>query len=137
MWTAKIEKKMREKYFISRSQFHKMEAPSLKGARLNTVVKSDVSGASKTLLMIHHGVKDVVKLGLREQESLLAVDILTGDRVPVMTHSEKGEFLPDYHPKTPDDIVVGGEDGEEKIAMAIGDLQKDGCDKVFATELIR
>ena len=63
VWTAKIKKKMREKYFISRSQFVKMEAPSLKGTRLNTAVKSvDVSGASKTLLVIHQGVRDRVKL---------------------------------------------------------------------------
>ena len=68
VWTAKIKKKMREKYFISRGQFLKMEATSLRGTRLNSAMKSvDVSGASKTLLEIHHGVRDVVELGLREQ----------------------------------------------------------------------
>ena len=92
--TAKIEKKMREKHFISRSQFHKME-------------------------------------------SLLAVVILTKDWVPVTTHNEKGEFLPDYRPKTPDDIVVEGEDDERRIAMTIAGLRKDGYDEVFAAELIR
>ena len=92
--TAKIEKKMRGKHFISRRQFHKME-------------------------------------------SLLAVVILTKDWVPVTTHNEKDEFLPDYRPKTPDDIMVEGEDNGGRIAMTIAGLRKDGYDEVFAAELIR
>ena len=65
---------MREKYYLSREQYTKMEAPTLKGTKLNMAIKGlDFGALSKTLLSLHQQARDVAKLGLREHETLLAV----------------------------------------------------------------
>ena len=47
-------KLMRENYFLWRSQYNKMEAPTLKGTKLNMAIKGlDFSTLSKTLLNLH------------------------------------------------------------------------------------
>ena len=71
-WTVKVRKKMREKYFLSRDQYIKMEAPTLRGTKLNMAVKGvNFSSISKTLLNLHQQARDMVKLGLQEQKILL------------------------------------------------------------------
>ena len=48
-WTVKVCKNMREKYFLSRDQYVKMEAPTLRGTKLNMAVKGlDFSTISKS-----------------------------------------------------------------------------------------
>ena len=44
-----------------------MEAPTLKGTKLNLAIKGlDFCGLSKTLLHLHQQARDNAKLGLRE-----------------------------------------------------------------------
>ena len=51
VWTVKVHKKMRENYFLSRDQYFKMEAPTLRGTKLNMAVRElNFSTISKTLL---------------------------------------------------------------------------------------
>ena len=62
---------MREKYYLPREQYTKMEAPTLRGTKLNMAVKGlDFGGLSKTLLHLHQQARDVAKLGLREHKTL-------------------------------------------------------------------
>ena len=51
-WTSKNRKSMREKYYLSREQYIKMEVPTLKGTK-------HFSGLSKTLLHLHQQARDV------------------------------------------------------------------------------
>ena len=45
---------MREKYYLSREQYSKMEAPTLKGTELNMAIKCiDFCNLSKNLLSLH------------------------------------------------------------------------------------
>ena len=58
---------MEEKYYLSRNQYNKMEAPTLKGTKLNMAIKGlDFGGLSKTLLHLHQEARDMAKPGLRE-----------------------------------------------------------------------
>ena len=67
VWTSKNRKSMREKYYLSRDQYNKTEAPTLKGTKLNMAIKGlNLGGLSKTLLHLHQQARDNAKLGLRE-----------------------------------------------------------------------
>ena len=69
-WTSKNQKSMREKYYLSREQYSKMEAPTLKGTELNMAIKCiDFCNLSKNILSLHQQARDVDKLGLREHET--------------------------------------------------------------------
>ena len=53
-WASKTKKKMRDKYYVLREQYNKMEAPNMKGTTLQTAIKDlNLGGPSKTLLRLH------------------------------------------------------------------------------------
>ena len=51
---------MREKYFLSEEQYSKMEVPTLRGTKLNMVIRSlNFGPLGKTLLGLHQQARDV------------------------------------------------------------------------------
>ena len=126
-WTAKSKKKFKKKYFVSREQYVKMEAPSLKGTKLYSAIRGiDTGGPSRTLFALHQGVRDVAKLGLKEYENLLAMSTVTKDWEGVVTHDDQNNLLAEYRPWQPSDFTIGGDEDEAKINDEIHKIKKVG-----------
>ena len=111
---------MEEKYYLSRNQYNKMEAPTLKGTKLNMAIEGlDFSGLSKTLVLLHQQARDVAKLELCEYRTLLAITRVAKKWEFIETHNGEGNSLHEFLPPSPADMPVKGKEDDEKV-MALG-----------------
>ena len=118
---------MREKYYLSREQYSKMEAPTLKGTELNMAIKGIHFGnVSKNLLSLHQQARDVDKLGLREHKILLAITRVAKMREVVKNHDDEDKILPLSLTNVP---VKGNEDEDKIMAMVNSMATKEGTKK--------
>ena len=113
-WTRKAKRKMREKYFIAREH-----AP--RATPGEDRFPPDGIGLTSYPLQ---GLRDVVKLGLKSYESLLAMSMVTKEWTPSNTHSADRHLMPEYRPFQTADIKLDGKDDKNKITIEIQKVQK-------------
>ena len=142
-WDSKARKAMREKYYLPRSQFRKMDAPTLRGTRLNMAVKGlEFGGLSKTLLHLHQQARDVAKLGLREYETFVFLHRKSKDWVSTATHDGKDHEgkdirLPEFVLAKSDDFELNCEGDDAKVAGIVAAMTKAGGAEAHAKVIIQ
>ena len=126
-WGTKARKAMKEKYFLSKGQFRKMDAPTLRGTKLNMAIKGmEFGGLSKTLLHLHQQARDVAKLGLREYESFIFMNKKAKDWVSTATHDEDGKELPEFVLAKPEQFEANNDGDDAKVAGFVAMVSKPG-----------
>ena len=99
-WVSKVRKTMRERYYLPHDQYMRMEAPSLRGSKLNMAIRGlDFGTLGKTLLNLHQNTRDVMKIALRSHEILLSNSRKARKWEPIETHDAKGGIY--VHSDTP------------------------------------
>ena len=66
----KASKRLRDRYYLSESQYKKLAPPDLSGTRLHVVKNLDFSALSAKLAALHGRVREATKVQLRLQEVL-------------------------------------------------------------------
>ena len=127
---------MKEKYFLSPAQYRMLDAPTLRGTKLNMAVKGlEFGGLSSTLLRLHQQVRAVAKFGLREYETFLGMSRRWKDWTVVETRDETGALLPAFILAKPDDFKVRSE--EDKLRNLVAAMGEPGGAEAHAKLLIR
>ena len=137
-WGPEAKKTMREKYFLSPAQYHQLDAPTLKGTKLNMAVKGlEFGGLSSTLLQLHQQVRVVAKFGLREYEIFLGMTRRWKGWSSVATRDQEGAMLPAFLFTKPEDIEVDRKGDGEKVKDIVNAMARTGGAEAHAKLVIQ
>ena len=137
-WGPKAKKAMREKYFLSPAQYRQLDAPTLRGTKLNMAVKGlEFGGLSSTLLQLHQQVRVVAKFGLREYEIFLGMTRRWKGWSSVATRDQEGAMLPAFLFAKPEDIEVNRKGDGEKVKDIVTAMTKTGGAEAHAKLIIQ
>ena len=137
-WGPKTKKTMREKYFLSPAQYRQLDAPTLRGTKLNMAVKGlEFGGLSSTLLQLHQQVRVVAKFGLREYEIFLGMTRRWKDWSSVATRDQEGALLPAFLFAKPEDIEVNRKGDEKKVKDIVTAMARTGGAAAHARLIIQ
>ena len=117
---------MRDKYYLSRSQYALLEAPTLKGTKLYTSVQGfDFGGLGKSLLDIHQQARDLAKLALREHETFNVASKEMGSWELPDVKGNDGKLYQEYALIPAKNIRVDLEGDDEKARDLVARMQTD------------
>ena len=137
-WGAKAKKTMREKHFLSPAQYRQLDAPTLRGTKLNMAVKGmDFGGLSSTLLQMHQQIRVVAKFGLREYETFLMMSRKWKDWSSVATRDQEGAVLPDFIFAKAEDFEVNRKGDDDKVRDIVTAMAKTGGAEAHAKLIIQ
>ena len=137
-WGAKAKKTMREKHFLSPAQYRQLDAPTLRGTKLNMAVKGmEFGGLSSTLLQLHQQVRVVAKFGLREYETFLMMSRKWKDWSSVATRDQEGAMLPDFIFAKAEDFEVNRKGDDDKVRDIVTAMAKTGGAEAHAKLIIQ
>ena len=137
-WGAKAKKTMREKHFLSPAQYRQLDAPTLRGTKLNMAVRGmDFGGLSSTLLQLHQQIRVVAKFGLREYETFLMMSRKWKDWSSVATRDQEGAMLPDFIFAKAEDFEVNRKGDDDKVRDIVTAMAKTGGAEAHAKLIIQ
>ena len=88
--------KMRDKYYLTVKQFEKFAPPDLMGTKLHVLDGLDFSGLSSRLQTTHSKLREVVKVLLKNFQTVGELTSIFGELQLGEVYNAQGELHPDY-----------------------------------------